>query len=340
MPSITPDSESWKKMVLRSMPPPAWLSEDAPEGDVVISTRVRYARNLKGFRFPHHAPPEELRSVQRLVSEAVKRSKLDFEVLKRVTEAERDYLIGCRLLSPEFPGRETGRMLLLDTHRSVSVMVNVEDHLRIQSLTAGWSLENAHRLAEYVLGELSRKLAFAESDAWGNLTASVYNVGSARRLSVMFHLIGLAHTKKLNSVLRALAARSLVARGLFGESSRAVGAFFQVSSTTGDLPEFQGASEYLLKEERLARREVQRASLTERAESAIEFAITSSEISLADALRVLAWVRWAASVSLPGFPSNHREVDGWISALEVRGTTDVKAANRERATFLRARLEG
>lgn len=82
-------------MVLRSMPPPAWLSEDAPEGDVVISTRVRYARNLKGFRFPHHAPPEELRSVQRLVSEAVKRSKLDFEVLKRVTEAERDYLIGC-----------------------------------------------------------------------------------------------------------------------------------------------------------------------------------------------------------------------------------------------------
>lgn len=326
-------------MVLRSMPPPAWLSEDAPDGDVVMSSRVRYARNLRGYRFPHHALSEELRQVQRKVTDAAKSTALKFEVFKRLTEAERDYLIGCRLLSPEFLGKEVGRVLLLDEGRSVSIMVNEEDHLRIQALTAGWSIVNAHRAAEFVLTEMSRHLEFAEVSPWGFLTASPYNAGPARRLSVMYHLIGLAQTKHLTPVLQALAARNLVARGLFGESSRAVGAFFQVSSTTGDLPEFQGACDYLLREERLARREVERSKLEDRAASAAEFAITSSEISLADALRVLAWVRWASSASIGGFPESHREVDGWLSALEVRGTTDEKAANRERATYLRARLE-
>lgn len=326
-------------MVLRSMPPPAWLNEDAPDGDVVMSSRVRYARNLRGFRFPHHARPEELRQIQRKVTEAAKRTSLQFETFKRLTEAERDYLIGCRLLSPEFQGKETGRMLLLDAGRSVSVMVNEEDHVRVQALTAGWSILTAHRSAEFVLAELGRGLDFAHADEWGYLTASPYNAGRARRLSVMFHLIGLAQTKHLTPVLRALAARSLVARGLFGESSRAVGAFFQVSSTSGDLPEFQGACDYLLREERVARREVERSKLQARADAAVEFAVTSSEISLADALRVLAWVRWAASATVPGYPKSHREVDSWLSALEVRGTSDPKAANRERATYLRARLE-
>ena len=98
MPPPSPDAESWKKMVLRSMPPPAWLGEDAPDGDIVISSRVRHARNVAGFRFPHHAPSDELRQVQKLVGEAVRASGISFETFKRLTEAERDFLVGCRLL--------------------------------------------------------------------------------------------------------------------------------------------------------------------------------------------------------------------------------------------------
>lgn len=327
-------------MVLRSMPSPAWLGPDAPDGDVVISTRTRFARNLVGFRFPASATIDELRSIQNSVIDAAVQGGLGFEVYRRPSEAERDYMIGCRLLSPDFQAREPGRVVLLDEGRYTSIMVNEEDHLRIQALTAGWSPHHSHHLATFAVDTLGRSLKFAWHKDWGYLTASPFNAGPGRRFSAMFHLIGLAHTKRLPAVLQALALRGLTTRGLFGESSRAVGAFFQVSSHLGDLPPFQGACDYLLREERLARSDVSREQILEKASSAAEFAITSMEISLADALRVLAWARWAAATGASGFPTSIRRVDEWMSQLEVRGTMDTKAANRYRATYLRARLEG
>src|SRR5688572_261360 len=95
--------ESWKRMVLRSMPPPAWLSQDAPHGDIVLSSRSRIMRNLRGYRFSHHASREELIEIQRLVSKAYSpASESGFEIFKNLSFAERDYLVGCRLVSPDF----------------------------------------------------------------------------------------------------------------------------------------------------------------------------------------------------------------------------------------------
>jgi protein arginine kinase len=347
------DSEAWKKMVLRSMPPPAWLGRDAPEGDVVISSRVRFARNLDGVPVPHLCTPEQLREVQRLILKSAE--GLELEVHKRFTEAERDYLIGCRLVSPEFATLEPGRALLMDPERSVSIMINEEDHLRLQAVTAGWSIANAERLADHLLarlqgmpdtpdalfGEPAKRsvhgLRFAR-EGGGYATASPYNAGEGRRLSAMFHLIGLAHAKRLPVVLTALAEMGMTARGVYGESSRGVGAFFQVSVTSGPMSHFAGACEYLMREEREARWDVPRERLIEHAQAAVEFATASSQITLADALRVLAWARWASSTGLDGFPTSHREVDHWVSTLEVRSTHDEEAASRHRASFLRERL--
>ncbi|MBS1715327.1 MAG: hypothetical protein JST30_13425 [Armatimonadetes bacterium] len=334
---IEPESESWKKMVLRSMTPPAWLGPDAPESDIVVSTRVRFARNVCGKRFPHVATIEELKSVQELAKGVAADSALDFTL--RISEAERDFLLGCRLISPEFQHREPARCLLLDKSRTVSVMVNEEDHFRLQALTAGWSLSNAHSAVSSVVRQFESHMTFMWSPQYGHLTSSPYNAGEGRRLSALFHLIGLAHTKRLPAVLKALSAWRLTARGLFGESSRAVGAFFQVSATTGAIVEFSGACEYLLAEERQARREITRRSLTEKTRSAVEYAVASSDISLADALRVLGWVRWAASAGIDGAPASSRDVDQWVSTMEVHGTQDPKTADRHRAVFLRQRLE-
>lgn len=335
------------------MPPPAWLGKDAPEGDVVISSRVRFARNLEGVSVPHIASDDELAEVRRLVLEAAR--PLEFEVLKHVSEAERDYLVGCRLVSPDFDARGHGRALILDRERSVSIMVNEEDHLRVQALTAGWSIETAGRLAQHVLNRLegtpdahpspfnaptttgTRGLRFSRSDA-GFVTASPTNQGEGRRMSALFHLIGLANAKRLPAVLTALAEMGHVARGIYGEASRGVGAFIQVSSTSGPLAHFSGATEYLLREERLARREVPRDVLAQQARSAIDFAVASSQITLADSLRVLAWARWAASSEIEGFEFGYRDVDLWVSTLEVRSTHDEDAAARHRASFLRERL--
>ena len=332
-------SEAWKKMVLRSMPAPAWLDQEAPHIDIAISSRVRYARNVSGYRFPTTAQPDELKSVQKKIVDAAKTIDPPLDIHKRLTEAERDFLLGCRLISPDFQYRDQHRTLLLDKPRILSLMVNEEDHIRLQSLTAGYSIDTAEAVAQTTLRALAEKISYVRHEDWGWLASSPVNSGEARRRSALFHLIGLAHTKRLGNVLNALAAWGLTARGLYGESSRAVGAFFQVSMTRGQMAEFRGACEYLIGEERISRREISRSELRERTDQAVEFAIASKEISMADALRVLAWVRWARTAGLDHWDGSPREVDHWISTMEVHGTQDAKTAARHRAIFLRERLE-
>jgi protein arginine kinase len=325
--------------VLRSMPPPAWLDRDAPHSDVVLSTRSRFLRNLRGHKFPHAADSEELQAILREVLHGLKDSRIDFGVHRHISSAEREYLMGCRLASPDFAWSEPGRALLLDRDRRLSVMVNEEDHLRIQGLTAGWSAETAQRAAEAGLAELERSLEFAWSPSFGYLASSPYNAGRGHRLSAMFHLIGMAQTKRLPAVLKALSAQSIVARGLFGESSRAVGAFVQVSIVSGSLSEFIGATDYLLSEERLARATIPRPLQIQRAMQVREFALSSRALSLADSLRVLAYARWAALEEVDGFRFHPREVDAQLTHLELHASGSEEKSGRLRAEFVRSMLE-
>jgi protein arginine kinase len=184
-------------MVLRSMPPPAWLASDAPQGDVVLSSRCRVLRNVAGYRFPHAAERSELEEVLKKTLAAVKSEHLELEAHRNVSDAEKEHLIACRLSSHHFDMNAPGRALLLDGPRSVSLMVNEEDHLRLQALTAGWSIGSAAAQAEAVLDRLEGALSFAKSPRFGVLAASPFNTGVGRRLSSMFHLIGLAQAKRL-----------------------------------------------------------------------------------------------------------------------------------------------
>jgi len=340
-------------MVLRSMPAPAWLAVDAPCSDVILSSRVRVLRNLRGFRFPHRAEPEELEAVLRLVagtgrgthrrsrpSSLGDRCAGGLEVLRKMSAAERNYLVGCRLVSPDFRRLEPGRAVLLDSERSTSVMVNEEDHIRLQALTAGWSIFEAESLVATHLRGLSERLEFAWSPSHGYLAAAPCNAGAGRRLSAMFHLVGLASARRLPIVMRALAATGVVVRGLFGETSRAVGAFVQVSVGSGPRESFVGACDYLIKEEREARRELGVGHLDKAVAQAQDFAVASRGLTLSEALRVIAWVRWAAVVELPRVRVSPREVDSWLTTLELRGPVSDDRASIDRAVFLRERLEG
>jgi len=319
---------------------PAWLSDDAPHGDVVLSSRTRLMRNLRGHRFPNKADEAELMDVMHSILAAAREAQPWLEVFKGLTNAERDYLVGCRLVSPDFEWTLPGRAFLVDEARSISLMVNEEDHLRIQALSAGWSITNCESAAVACLDALEARLSFAFSPDFGYLSASPFNCGIGRRQSSMFHLIGLAHQRRLPSVIKALAVKGIAVRGLFGESSRAIGAFAQVSVIGGSKSEFSGACEYLLSEERLARRAVGRETLLERAVQAQQFAVGCPTISLADALRVLAWVRWAASEKLDGFTLSTRDVDATLATLELRVPSAGEMSGRQRADSLRAMLQG
>lgn len=332
------DAEAWKRLVLRSMPAPAWLGRDAPHSDVVLSTRSRLLRNLRGHRFPHRADGDELQLILKEILSSVRDSGLDFSIHRHISNAEREYLVGCRLASPDFEWSKPGRALMLNEHRSLSVMVNEEDHLRIQALTAGWSSETAQRLSATCVQELGQSLEFAHSPRFGHLAASPYNAGRGQRLSAMFHLIGLAQSRRLPAVLKALAQEGIVARGLFGESSRAVGAFVQVSIVSGSKTEFAGACEYLMREEREARSGLPRPTLIQKTLQVRDFAVSARTLSLADALRVFAWARWGALAEIDGFAMHPRDVDAQLTHLELHASADEDKAGRLRAEFVRAAL--
>lgn len=339
MPLAHTDIESWKRMVLRSMPLPAWLSVDAPGVDVVLSSRARLMRNLKGFKFPHTAGKAELESIERDIRQATKSLSSEFEAFRNISNAEREYLVGCRLVSPDFEWAQPGRSVLIDKARSIGIMINEEDHLRVQALTAGWSVEAADNAARSCVDSLEKHLDFARSPWYGWLSASPFNAGEGRRLSVMLHLIGLAQAKKLPVVLSALTEGKITARGLFGESSRAIGAFVQVSLVNGDRSQIIGAVDYLVNAEREARALLGQEAIEIRARQAVEFAVASSTMALADALRILGWVRWASAAGVPGFPDSVRSVDMMLTRLELRGDSQDPKAAQYRADFLRKALE-
>jgi protein arginine kinase len=204
----------------------------------------------------------------------------------------------------------------------------------------GWSFDEAVQLLADSVEYFANRLEFAWSREFGYLAASPYNAGEGIRFSTMCHLIGLANAKRLTSSMRALASQGIVVRGLFGESSRAIGAFVQVSITRYSPSEFVGAIDYLIREEREARASLSPTSLAGKVQQARDFAVSSRSLSLSDALRVLAWVRLGASLGLPGMPSSPRTVDNWLTTMELRSPMDEMRASIDRASWLRSVLNG
>lgn len=216
-------------------------------------------------------------------------------------------------------------------------MVNEEDHIRLQVLSAGWQMDGQLEAAHQMLGKAAG-LCFAESPTFGFLLASPFNSGDGVRLSAMFHLIALATTRRLPKVLNALDAIGVVSRGLFGEASRAIGAYLQVSVNSRERTKMSAAAEVLIQEERAERIKVGREVLVERAGEAAQFAISSRKISLADSLRVLGWLRWAAAERLEQHAPSVRQVDIWLTELEL--TQGVSSEmDRQRAIKLRSMIE-
>lgn len=337
---MSPESffPSWQTMVTRSIAQPAWLGPDAPDNDVVISSRVRIARNLKGHRFPHHAPEPELREILLKVREAVTASGLVTEWVTQLSPVEQNYLVASRLISKDFAINEPGRAIIMDTDRLTSTLVNEEDHLRIQALSAGLSLGTAQMAATYFCERLGRNLDYAATPELGHLTASPSNAGAGIRRSVLIHVVGLAHRGELQNLVAKIIDAKLILRGLYGEATRATGALFQLSSTKADSDALETIIREILQEERKARITVGKRDFKERVEAARTFAISNRSISHTDALRVLSWVRWAAAIGQPNLPSV-RQIDERIATLEAAPHASATRASRWRADILRKFIE-
>jgi len=326
-------------MVLRAASEPFWLSSDAPLAAVVMSSRARIARNLWGFAYPHRLKSGESEAVQDAIVKACRGLGWDLQSWTSLSPAEEELFVAARLISPHTHRDSRARMILLDRARSLTIMVNEEDHLRLQTLHPGWSLASAANHAAVAAQDLEREIKFAQSGSGEYLTASSINVGAGTRFSMMCHLFGLAQKGRLKPMIEALGHHDWVVRGVFGESSRAVGAFFQVSTTQGLTPEFLAACEYLIQEELLARRTLEHKQVIPKCEEAVRFAVGARKLKLSEAIRCLSWVRWACYAGI--YEDRNRAVDRMISEQGAIRYSDIgqDAADRRRAANLRPYFE-
>jgi protein arginine kinase len=213
-----------------------WLDASGPHADMVLSTRTRLARNLRGVAFTQRARDEQLRGVLSSVEQAAARSEaFAHATLYRIQELsplDRTFLVERHLVSHELSDPTRPRGLLLAAGEALSIMINEEDHLRLQSLVSGFQLHEAWRLADQSDDELEAALDFAYDEEWGYLTACPTNTGTGLRVSVLIHLPALVLTKEIDKVLRSVNQMGLAVRGLYGEGTDVVGNLFQISNQT------------------------------------------------------------------------------------------------------------
>jgi protein arginine kinase len=212
-----------------------WAEAEGPEHAVVLSTRVRLARNLRA-PFPPRLTPAGLKRVLDAAFAAAKAAGLKdaaYFKLADLDETDRAFLVERHLASPALAQRPAHRGIVVGESESVVAMVNEEDHLRLASLLPGLRLREAHAAVDRLDDGLAGTLDFAFRDDLGYLTACPTNLGTGMRASCLVHLPALAATGAVGRLVDSLTRAGLVARGLYGEGTRVYGDFFQISNATG-----------------------------------------------------------------------------------------------------------
>ncbi len=216
---------------------PPWFDGGGPEGDVVISTRVRLARNLAGHRFPEHASvaeKEEIFDKAAASFRAPSRRKLvyEFEVINvgRIGKLEQHFLVEERVASVSLIKGEGSRGVARDKDGKLSVMINEEDHLRIQGMDSGFRPDDLWDMVSKADDSIGGALKYAYSPRLGFLTACPTNSGTGLRISCLVHLPGLVLTKTVDQVLQGASQVGVSTRGFLGEHSDILGNIFQLSN--------------------------------------------------------------------------------------------------------------
>lgn len=244
-----------------------WMRDGGPEDDIILTSRIRIARNLSGVAFPtlltDSIADEVLGSTREALESAPVKELGDFQFarMSEMTPLDRQALVEKHLISRELAEEANHSAVAVREDEMVSIMVNEEDHLRIQCIMPGFRLEEAWTLASKIDDALEETLSYAFDNRLGYLTACPTNVGTGLRASVMMHLPGLVLSGQINRMLAAISQVGLAVRGLYGEGSESAGNLFQVSNqvTLGESEEeiiqnLRTVVDQLIDHERSARR--------------------------------------------------------------------------------------
>jgi protein arginine kinase len=337
-----------------------WLKGTGPEGDVVISSRVRLARNLHRFPFLTVATPAVRSEVERYVrprlEEARLPRKLAYCPLSGMPAMDRTLLVERHLISREHAQAEGDRGVALAADEAVAIMVNEEDHLRLQALRSGLLLEEAYDDVDRMDSALEASLHFAFSPRFGYLTACPTNAGTGMRISVMMHLPASVMAKQVEKVLQSLQRLNYAVRGLYGEGTSPLGDFYQVSNQVAlgksehDLiAEMRRVIPEILKFERQLRQKLmgeEPRKLEDKVCRAYGILKAARRISSEETTELLSSVRLGVNLGVLGGISlktiNELFIltqPGHLQKLE-RKALEADERDEARADFIRRRLEG
>jgi protein arginine kinase len=213
-----------------------WISANGPDSDIIISSRIRLARNLDNVPFPTMMDDKQAEKVVDDVGKAILDSHSvlagHFKLvrIKDVQQLDRQMLVEEYLSSPDLVKNDKSGALLINDDNTVSIMINEEDHVRIQCLAPGLQLREAWELADKVDDLLEENLSYAYDEQLGYLTTCPTNVGTGMRASLMMHLPALAMTNNIREVLHAVGRVGITVRGIYGEGSEVKGDIYQISN--------------------------------------------------------------------------------------------------------------
>jgi protein arginine kinase len=342
--------------MLRQLGP--WLKGKGPHNDIVISSRIRLARNISGYPFISKATEQDRQRIEEAVDQAVKKvhEKDDlFEVdLEPLSPLQRQMLVERQLISREIAETQGPRAVYIANDESYSIMVNEEDHLRMHALTSGLDLHKVWERINTLDDHLESHSPYAFSKELGYLTACPTNVGTGMRVSVMMHLPALSMAQEIDKVFRGLSKLNLAVRGIYGEGSQALGEFYQISNqiTLGRsevelIEQVQEIAERIVQYERKAREALLEANeevLLDKASRALGVLQTARTMSSEEAMHLLSTLRLAVNIKLLETPKipliNELLLFTQPAHLQQSAGLELSPSSRDisRAQYLRDRL--
>ena len=289
-----------------------WYEKAGSCGDVVVSTRVRLARNLKQYPFPARASASQREAVERQVKDAllsgnsILSKEFRFIPLENTTQEEAVSLVERHIVSPEFIADRRGKAVLISADESISIMVNEEDHLRIQVLREGFSLKEAAETADRIDTLLSENLDFAFDPELGYLTQCPTNLGTGLRASVMLHLPGLTESGAMPRIASNLSKLGLTIRGTYGEGSKSIGALYQLSnqitlglSENEAIENLRSITVQLMEEERKARAQMsEEIAWQDKIDRAAGVLKSARVLSSSEFMELLSYIRLGLSIGV------------------------------------------
>jgi protein arginine kinase len=335
-----------------------WLRGTGPESDIVISSRIRLARNLAAFPFTNRANAHQKAEIENLLRDRIAKLELEPNLIyfnvPGLSALDRQFLVERQLISRELAAADGPRGVALVPRETVSLMVNEEDHLRLQVMRSGFSLDEAWQDIDKVDDLLEQRLTFAFNEEFGYLTACPTNVGTGMRASVMLHLPALVMIKHIEKVFRALQKINLAVRGLYGEGSRASGDFYQISNQvtlgkaeTTILGEIREVIPRIIEYERQARQTLVREgrqALQDRVHRAYGTLCSATMMTSEETMDLLSSVRLGINLGLLediSMPTvNELFIHTQPAHLQklMGATLDGEERNAARARYLRSRL--